>query len=114
MNRKYRLTGSTNFKRVRRNGKSYAHPLVILIACPNALEDSRFGFTAGKALGNAVRRNRAKRLLREVLRRNLTNIKGGWDAILIARPMLIEVDWSEIQLAVRSVLKRAGMFKEEV
>jgi ribonuclease P protein component len=113
MNRKYRLTGSTDFKRVRRNGKSYAHPLVILVTCPNAQEEPRFGFTAGKSLGNAVKRNRAKRLLREALRRNLADIQGGWDAILIARPQLIEKEWAEVQRAVTTVLKRAGMIEEE-
>ena len=112
MNRKYRLTKSTDFKRVRRTGKSYAHPLVILTASPNDRVISRFGVTADRALGTAVQRNRAKRLLREALRSYLTALAGGWDVILIAHPALIEADWNDVCSAVASLLRRAGLLEE--
>jgi len=114
MNRKYRLTRSTDFKRVRRTGKSYAHPLAILIVGPNDLTISRFGVTAGRALGNAVRRNRAKRRLREALRTFLPSTDGGRDVILIARPALNEAEWSDVLNAVATLLKRAGLLEEEL
>ncbi len=112
MNRRYRLTKSTDFKRVRRTGKSYAHPLVILAASPNDRLFSRFGVTAGRALGNAVQRNRAKRLLREVLRSYLNAVAGGWDVVLIARPALIEAEWNDVCSAVPNLLGRAGLLEE--
>ena len=109
MDREYRLTSATDFKRVRREGKSYAHPLVILVANPNGLNAPRFGFTAGKAVGNAVRRNRAKRRLREALRGYLPFMLGGWDVVLIARPKLIDADWSELRTAIEHLLRQAGL-----
>lgn len=112
MNRRYRLTKSTDFKRVRRTGKSYAHPLVILVASPNDRLISRFGVTAGRALGSAVHRNRAKRLLREALRSYLTAVAGGWDVVLIARPALIEAEWNDVCSAVANLLRRAGLLEE--
>ena len=112
MNRRYRLTKSTDLKRVRRTGKSYAHPLAILVTNPNHQSTSRFGVTAGKALGNAVHRNRAKRLLREALRLNLSMISGGWDAILIARPAVLQANWSEIREAVTKLLRLAGLLEK--
>ena len=66
MNRRYRLTNSSDFQRVRRTGTSFAHPLAVLIVSPGNVAETRFGFTAARSLGNAVRRNRAKRLLRVV------------------------------------------------
>jgi len=81
MKRKFRLTRSTDFKRVRRFGKSYAHPLVVLISQPNELNISRFGISAGRSVGNAVHRNRAKRQIRESLRPLLPSIKSGWDVV---------------------------------
>jgi ribonuclease P protein component len=113
MNRRYRLTSTTDFKRVRRTGKSYAHPLAIVFVSPNALPNSRFGVTAGRELGNAVHRNRAKRLLREVLRNYLALTLSGWDIVLVARPALIEADSTDIHQAIDSLLRRAGLLKKD-
>jgi ribonuclease P protein component len=114
MNRKYRLTSSTDFKRVRRKGKSYAHPLAILIANPNDLTISRFGVTAGRALGNAVLRNRAKRRLREALRSYMPRMVSGQDVVLIARPALNEAEWSDVLNAISTLLRRAGLLEVEL
>ncbi|MCJ7569842.1 MAG: ribonuclease P protein component [Anaerolineales bacterium] len=110
MNRKYRLTNSSDFQRVRRTGQSYAHPLAVLIASANNRPISRFGFSTGKALGSAVRRNRAKRLLREAIRGHLAVIEPGWDIVIIARPIIFESSWSEIQRAISDLIQRAGLF----
>jgi ribonuclease P protein component len=112
MNRKYRLKNTTDFKRVRRDGKSYAHPLVILVVCPNDLTTIRFGIQAGKSVGNAVRRNRAKRMLRSVIQKYLPALQRGWDAIFIARSPLPEADWTAIEIAVGELFSRAGILKE--
>lgn len=109
MNRKYRLKSTSDFKRVRRNGKSYAHPLVILVVCSNDGAAIRFGVRAGKSVGNAVRRNRAKRKLRSAIQKYLPDLQWGWDAILIARPPLNEAEWTAIHNAVKELLTRAGM-----
>lgn len=114
MNRRFRLTSSTDFKRVRRTGKSYAHPLAILLVSPNALPNSRFGITASRALGSAVHRNRAKRLLREALRSYLDKAIGGWDIVFVARPTLIEADWTDVQHAVANLLRRASLLEKNL
>jgi ribonuclease P protein component len=113
MNRKYRLKSTSDFKRVRRNGKSYAHPLAILVACSNDRAAIRFGVQAGKSVGNAVRRNRAKRKLRSAIQKYLPGLQPGWDAILIARPPLNEAEWTTVHTAVRELLVRAGMLVDD-
>jgi ribonuclease P protein component len=113
MNRKYRLTRSTDFKRVRRVGKAYAHPLVVLIANPSDAGSLRIGIAAGKSVGGAVQRNRVKRLLREAARAELAHVRPGWDLILLARTPSSGASLAEIASALRSLLTRAGIYCDD-
>jgi ribonuclease P protein component len=137
--RKFRLTRSEDFKRVRRSGKSYAHPLVVLIvqahdkrsspvdkrsappsgsveAVPSAVGGGpanpprvKVGVAAGRTVGTAVYRNRAKRLLREAMRPLLPSITSGIDLILIARPGLVSASLEETRQALLTLLQRAQL-----
>ena len=109
MQRKFRLTRSDDFKRVRRNGKSYAGPLVVLIAEASETAGVHVGVTAGRTVGNAVHRNRAKRLLREAIRPFLPTLASGWDLMLIARPGLSTASLDQTRTALGSLLRRAGL-----
>jgi ribonuclease P protein component len=108
--RSFRLTRSEDFKRVRRDGKSYAHPLVVLIVQNSDQPRVRVGVAAGKSVGTAVARNRAKRLLREVMRTLLLNIASGFDLVLIARPALASASLAEARRALENLLQRAKIF----
>jgi ribonuclease P protein component len=68
---------------------------------------------AGKAVGNAVHRNRAKRRLRAVLQKWIHKITSGWDILCIARPALVHADWSAIQDAFGSTLEAAGLLTQD-
>jgi len=105
--RKFRLTRSEDFKRVRRSGKSYAHPLVVLIVQTHDQPRVKVGVAAGRTVGTAVYRNRAKRLLREAMRTLLPNITPGLDLILIARPGLVTATLEETRQALLTLLQRA-------
>lgn len=107
--RKFRLTRSTDFKRVRRTGKSYAHPLVVLVVQASETQKVRVGVTAGRSVGGAVHRNRSKRLLREAMRPLLSDLPVGWDLILIARPPLPAASIEDIQTALTTLLRRAQL-----
>ncbi|OGO59361.1 MAG: ribonuclease P protein component [Chloroflexi bacterium RBG_19FT_COMBO_47_9] len=109
MNRNFRLTQGTNFERVRRFGKSYAHPLVVLVVQPSAERQTRFGVVAGKSVGNAVQRNRAKRMLREALRTLIPIIKPGWNVILISRTPILTAKFTEIQVSLRQLFFKADL-----
>ena len=108
MQRKFRLTRSEDFKRVRRSGRSYAHPLVVLIVQKNEHGNIlRVGVAAGRTTGSAVHRNRAKRLLREAMRTLLPNIASGADVILIARSGLASATLTETREALLNLAQRA-------
>jgi len=108
--RKFRLARSEDFKRVRRSGKSYAHPLVVLIVQTHDQPRVKVGVAAGRTVGTAVYRNRAKRLLREAMRTLIPNIASGLDLILIARPGLVSATLEDTRRALLNLLQRAQIF----
>lgn len=86
------LRGSNDFQKVYRQGKRFEGVLMTAFVLPNNLSHNRFGVTASrKALGNAVQRNRAKRLLRETFRLKrsaLTNLLQSYDWVINAKRRL--------------------------
>ena len=69
----------------------------MLFGLPNALGYSRLGVTATRKLGGAVQRNRAKRLLREIFRRNRLSLKPPVDLVVNASPSMIHRDTEELE-----------------
>ena len=64
----------------------------------------RLGIAATKKLGGAVQRNRAKRLIREVFRRN--NIASGYDVVVIPKRELLEASLGALEADYRNLLER--------
>lgn len=83
--------------------------MMVLAARPNELERTRVGLIAGRAVGNAVTRNRAKRKLREAVRAMQPSVPPGWDVVLIARTPLLSSGHEEVIEALRTLLRRAGL-----
>jgi ribonuclease P protein component len=112
LKRRFRLTRATDFERVRRFGKSYAHPLIVLITLPNEMDISRFASGAGRSLGNSVQRNRAKRILREIVRQSFPRIAPGWDVILLARKPMSTAGFKEVEVAINNLLIKANLLED--
>ncbi len=112
MQRAFSLRRGSEFQRVWDTGKAWSHPLVIVRAGANGTNENRFGFVVGKKVGKAVERNRAKRLLREAVRRRLDRIVKGWDIILIARGGAENAEYADIEQAVENVLRRAQLMRD--
>lgn len=69
----------------------------ILQAVPSGRQDWRLGLTATRKIGNAVRRNRARRRLRALARTELTiRARPGIDYVMIARQGTADRDWSDL------------------
>lgn len=111
MKKRFRLRKNSDFQRVRRKGRSWAHPLLVLCALRNDLGYSRFGFSASKKVGGAVVRNRARRLMREATRLRQTVIADGWDVVIIARRPIRGTDFYQVDRAVEQLLRRAHLLK---
>lgn len=91
------------------NGRSWPHACFVIWALSNGGLNSRIGIVASRKIGNAVARNRARRLLREAIRHLYTLIEPGWDIILVARTNILAVKESEVEDALCKTLHRAKL-----
>jgi ribonuclease P protein component len=116
-----RLSRSEDFSRVYRAGRSVANKYLVLYCFERAGSDSsdmketgpRVGFSVSKRLGNAVDRNRVKRVLREVYRARVEALKGNVDLVLIARAPIVELleasGFKAVEEKVDEVLRKASL-----
>ncbi len=107
MGKEERLTKSSQFAAVFEEGRFWADDLVVVKAMRNGLEVSRVGIVASKKIGNAVVRNRAKRLLREAVR--LNSMVPGWDVVLVARKGVVGASYREVEPAFVRLMRRAKL-----
>jgi ribonuclease P protein component len=105
------LKNSAQFERVRREGRTWSAGALILNAARNDHQVVRCGFITAKKVGKAVRRNRARRLIREAVRLKLSSIKPGWDLVWIARPAIVEADYAAVSKAVDDLLARSRLLE---
>ena len=111
MRRKEVLTGSREFGAVYNKGKSVGDRYVVLFYKKNGLPYTRTGFLASKKVGNAVMRNRARRLMKESVRL-MDPLPAGYDIIFIARNTIEGKSCKEVQRSIASAVRRAGIVKK--
>lgn len=67
------------------------------------------GITSGKKIGNAVARNRCRRIIREAYRSVYPELKGNWDIVFVARTATVYKKSTDIAVVMRKQLKEAGV-----
>ena len=72
----------------------------------------RLGVVTSSRIGNAVVRNRARRLLREVFRLHRHALSQAVDLVLVARPSIAEKDFAGVEKDFLKTLRNAGLIKE--
>lgn len=92
-------------------GSTVVNRLLVMKSLPNGLSLSRYGFSVSRRVGNAVRRNRIRRLLREILR--LTSLKQGWDIVFVARAAAAKANYAALRKSVMGLLSQAKLLAGE-
>lgn len=96
------------FRRLYKSGKREVTPLFVLYFRKNGRENNRLGITTSTKVGNAVRRNRSRRILREAYRLLEPEMEQGYDFILVARTQTSTVTMNVVKDMLKNVLERQG------
>lgn len=106
--KKYRLAKREDFGKVYRYGKSMAnHQFVLYYLAQPKLEEFRLGVSVSKKVGNAVVRNRLRRMIKEIVRLRKESMAPHYDYVLIARKPAAEMDYHEMEKSIAHVIRKA-------
>ena len=113
MNSVETLKTNSDFRRAYARGKSYTNPALVLYVRKTRAGSCRIGITASKKIGNAVQRNRARRVIREAFRQIKLPIKPNFDLVFVARTKTVYKKSTDIYNIMLPMLKEAGVFENE-
>lgn len=108
-----RLAKRQDFQNVYQNGSFFSSGAMSLKAATNGLLQTRIGFSIEKKyFKKAVERNRIKRLLREIFRLNIPQIKSGFDIVIFYRKLGPKTDLKTVAPLVMDILKKSKLLKK--
>ena len=109
MKRALRLRRSADFARVRRQGRQYRQSALRLGVSENALPHNRYGIVVSRRLGIAVERNRIKRRLRALLAELHTELRQGYDMVLLPRRAVLWQPFDQLRRKLRELFLQAQL-----
>ena len=113
MKKPYVLTKNREFQKVYRRGKYAATAFLVIYSINNNSDISKFGITTSRKVGNSVKRNRMRRLIKENLRQLYDRIVKGFDIVIVARKAETCANMEIIGKELRYLLHRLGLLDRE-
>ena len=101
-----RLHDPREFQKVYAAQKAIHAPKVVVFFCPNGTKRARLGVSVGTKHGNAVRRNRIKRVFRAAFRQTQKVLPAGFDYVLVPRKGVKEYTTADIREALEKMASR--------
>jgi ribonuclease P protein component len=108
------LRRNVDFLRVYKRGKSTVTKYFVIYILKNRMPYNRLGITVSKKVGSAVKRNRAKRLLKESHRKIDPCLKKGFDIVLVARNRILSEKQPTIAAVLEDEYKKMGIWSDDV
>lgn len=103
------ITSVADFSALQAAGRSRAHPLLVVRYRQNDVGRTRYGISTARRVGGAVTRNRIRRRLREILRRQDESVAAGWDILFVARPPAAAASQADLAAVVERLMTTAGL-----
>ena len=105
MNTKMRIKSADEFNDIIKTGTKIYSPFFIIYYKEKKLDNLRFGITQAKKFGKAYKRNRYRRILREIIRNNIKVFKNEYDYIIIIMKKCDTLDFKQIEDNLLKVIK---------
>ena len=106
LNKSDRILSRASFREVYEDGRKISSRYFVAFVNPNPGQSSRIGITATKRVGNSVQRNRTRRLLREVFRKNKWRVPPGVDIVINVKSGLVDAGYLELEDDFLAFLER--------
>ena len=101
---------NSDFKRLYYRGKSVVKGNIALYYRKNTFSFSRLGLTVSPKVGNAVTRNRIRRIIKENYRL-LQGLAQGYDIVVVARKRSVNATFYDFKKDLESALREGGLLK---
>lgn len=101
------------FRRAYARGKSFTDPALVTYVIKNGAGIRRIGITTGRKLGNAVERNRCKRIIKAAYAELDGSLKNGYDIVFVARHRTVYKKSTDLVRIMKKQFKAAGILNAE-
>ena len=107
------LRRKEDFDRIYRKGKSVGDRYVVIFCMRTDLGFNRIAYLASKKVGSSVKRNRARRPMRESVRISDAEIRQGYDLIIIARNTINGKKCADVKKSIEAALRRLKVIEKK-
>lgn len=101
-----KLRKTVDFDNLRQGGARFNCGGFIVVIRKRELGSSRFGMITSRKVGNAVKRNRARRIFREIFRLNQNGLPSGYDILVIVRSNFDDYSYSQLESRFLGICQR--------
>ena len=113
LNKNNRLRKKYQFQYIYKSGNYLSDKSVALHFVSSKTKSVKVGFAVTKKIGHAIKRNLIRRRLREIIRKQLPNLKQNYNIILVAKEAILETEFQNLEKQIINLLKRANLFKND-
>jgi len=99
-----------DFKKVYKYGKSYADKNLVFFILKNKEKKTRIGITTAKKINKAVVRNKIRRRLKEIVRKNIKNIKSDYELVVMCRVRGMESTYKDLEKSFIKLAKKTKIY----
>ena len=113
MKKQYRVKKSKEIELILKEKNFKSSPYLTIYKKKSETGHFRYAISVGKKIGNAVERNRCKRLITAVIDNLNINLESSYDIFIIARPKIKELSYSELYKQIEYLFKKHKLLKGE-
>ncbi len=101
------------FKKIYKKGNSIVGAFVVIYRYKVKNNDKKFGITVSKKIGKAVKRNRVRRLIKEVVSKNYYLFKDGYEYVIVARVRANQANFNDVEKNIKYIIYKFNKKKEK-